>query len=133
MRRTALGSRAMARTALAGLALGLGTLGGLAVWGTVTNQRTTVQVREMNEISDRWGRIFQQTVLEGETLQAFLQAGSPEARTPLASAVGDAEADLDWLVAHGDRSDIEAASRIRQTYAYLYRLAARGRAARRAR
>jgi diguanylate cyclase len=117
MRTMVLGSRAMARVAVAGLALGLVALAGLAVWSTVTNERTTAQVREMNEISERWGRIFQQTVLEGESLQAFLQAGSPEARKPLASALGGAAADLDWLLQRGDRYDVEAATRIRQTYA----------------
>ena len=116
MRTTALGSTAMARAALAGLALGLAALAALAVSSTVSNQHTTAQVREMNEISDRWGRIFQKTTLEGEALHAFLGAGSPEARKPLASALGGADTDLDWLLQRGDRKDVEAAKRIRQTY-----------------
>jgi diguanylate cyclase (GGDEF)-like protein len=116
MRTTVLGSAAMARVALAGLALGLVALAGLALWSTVTNQRTTARVGEMNEISDRWGRIFQQTTLEGEALQAFLDGGSPEAREPLDSAVGGAEDDLEWLLRRGDRNDVEAAARIGQTY-----------------
>jgi diguanylate cyclase (GGDEF)-like protein len=113
---TVLGSTAMARAALAWLALGLAALAGLAVWSTVSNQRTTAHFREMNEISDRWGRIFQKTTLEGEVLEAFLDGGSPESRDPLASALGGADTDLAWLVAHGDRNDVEAASRIRHTY-----------------
>jgi diguanylate cyclase (GGDEF)-like protein len=117
MRTTALSSSAMARVALAGLALGLVALAGFALQSTVSNQRTTNQVREMNEISDRWGRVFQQTTLEVEALQSFLRGGSPEARTPLASALGGADADLAWLLQRGDRHDVEAATRIRQTYA----------------
>jgi diguanylate cyclase (GGDEF)-like protein len=71
----------------------------------------------MNEISERWGRIFQHTILEGEALESFLRGGSPEARKPLASALGGAEADLEWLLQRGDRADVEAAARIRETYA----------------
>jgi diguanylate cyclase (GGDEF)-like protein len=107
----------MARVALAGLALGLVALAGLALWSTVTNQRTTAQVGDLNEISARWGRIFQKTTYEGEALQAFLDAGSPEGRKPLTSALGGAEPDFEWLLREGDRNDVEAASRIRLTYA----------------
>jgi diguanylate cyclase len=117
MRTSALSSAAMARVALAGLALGLVALAGFALQSTVSNQRTTNQVREMNEISDRWGRVFQKTTLEVEALQSFLRGGSPEARTPLASALGGADVDLEWLLQRGDRNDVEAATRIRQTYA----------------
>jgi diguanylate cyclase (GGDEF)-like protein len=106
----------MARLALAGLALGLVALAGLALWSTVSNQRATVRIGEMNEIGDRWGRVLQKTTIEGDALDSFVRGGSPESRKPLASALGGADADLEWLVDRGDAADVEAANRIRQTY-----------------
>jgi diguanylate cyclase (GGDEF)-like protein len=117
MRTSVPGTTALARVAMAGLALGLAALAALAVWSTVTNQRATARVGAMNEISDRWDRTFQHTVLEGEALESFLHGGSSEARKPLASAVGGADDDLEWLLERGDPADIEAAARIQQTYA----------------
>ena len=116
MRTTALASTAMARLALAGLALGLVALAALALWTTVSNQRATVRIGEMNESGDRWGRIQQKTTIEGDALVAFVRGGSPESRKPLASALGGADADLKWLLDRGDVADAEAAGRIRQTY-----------------
>ncbi|WP_203781702.1 putative bifunctional diguanylate cyclase/phosphodiesterase [Paractinoplanes rishiriensis] len=106
----------MARLALAGLALGLMALAGLALWSTVANQRAADRIGEMNEIGDRWGRIQQKTRIEEDALDSFVRGGSPESRNPLASAVGGADDDLEWLQNRGDAADIEAARRIRQTY-----------------
>ncbi|OLB80377.1 MAG: hypothetical protein AUI14_07085 [Actinobacteria bacterium 13_2_20CM_2_71_6] len=116
MRSKIMESRAMARVAMGGLAVGLVALAGLALSSTISMERATAHVRDLNEISDRWGQVFQQTNLEGDAMRDYMRAGTASGRQPLASAVGRAEADFEWLQHHGVRTDTEAAASIRQTY-----------------
>src|SRR5881398_1988611 len=83
----ALRSKGMARCAVFLLTVGLGTLAGLALWGTRRTAQTTARVR-----------------------------ARAEGRSPLPSALSSAGPHLEWLAAHGDAGDADELATFRDTY-----------------
>jgi diguanylate cyclase len=111
-----LDSRALARSAVAGLAVGLLVLIGLALWGTSLTERSTAQLRAMNNISDGWGQVSQHMVIVDEALHDFQHAGSDIGREPLVSALTAAQASLVWVAKHDAPERASTISSVQRTF-----------------
>jgi diguanylate cyclase (GGDEF)-like protein len=107
---------ATARVATAGLAVGLITLGGLALWSSFDSQRTTAHVRQINETSEQWSRVFNQVNVADNAMRDFVRMGTDITRQPLVSSVGAGQDALIWLQRNGTPDDIEAADRVAGLY-----------------
>jgi diguanylate cyclase (GGDEF)-like protein len=106
----------MARAATVGLAAGLIALAGLALWSSVSTQRTTAHVRQINEMSERWSQIFQHVTVADNAMRDFLRTGTDITRQPLASSAGAGQEGLLWLRRNGTPDDIEAADQVAGLY-----------------
>jgi diguanylate cyclase len=110
-------ARATARAALAGLAVGLVALTLLSLGGSVSMQRTTTRVDQLNEMSDRWLQVLQLVDLADHAMSDYLRSfGSDILRQPLASAAGSARDGLRWLQRYGAPDDVDTAQRVGGLY-----------------
>jgi diguanylate cyclase (GGDEF)-like protein len=91
------GRRAVARAAIACLTLGMAGLALLAVQTNSRTSQTTVRIRAMEEVSDRWDELFLDVGVEYEALSDYQRADSAQGRAPLSSALHSAVPSLDWL------------------------------------
>jgi diguanylate cyclase (GGDEF)-like protein len=112
----AIRSKAMARTAVMGLSLGVTALASLAGYSITLNADTTSHIRTAAVQSDKWGQVTLNISNEYEVLNDYLRASSQVGRQPLLSAMGSAEANLAWLVQHGDADDRAQAADVAETY-----------------
>jgi diguanylate cyclase (GGDEF)-like protein len=109
-------SRAIARWAVVGLALGLSALTGLALWSTVSTERTTAAAGRLDRTSAVWGQVLLHVSVENEALTDYLRASSTVGRQPLVSALGSAGSDLAWLAQHGSPTEIRQVVAVQATY-----------------
>ena len=109
-------SKAMARAAVIGLSLGVTALASLAGYSITLNADTTSHIRTAAVQSDKWGQVTLDISNEYEVLNDYLRASSQVGRQPLLSAMGSAEANLTWLVQHGDADDRAQAADVSETY-----------------
>ena len=109
-------TRMTARLAVVALTVGLTTLAGLALWSTHSTHQAASRVRGINDIANAWAQIFLDLNVESEALNDYLRAGSDVGRTPLVSALGSAELELQSLERSGQPQDAAAASRLDDTY-----------------
>ena len=89
--------RKLTQAAAIFLILGLFALGAIAVWSFTETSRTAASVRQMNAVSDSWGKVSQSVSMEYEDLVDFLKADDEMGRAPLLSAIGSARPVLEWL------------------------------------
>jgi diguanylate cyclase (GGDEF)-like protein len=109
--------RRAARLAIIGSVLGLVALAGLAFGASACTKQATTTVRELNQVNDAWGQVFERVNLEEDATRDFLRAGSAVGRQPLASAVGSATPSVNWLEKYGDPDDRQATTLVKTTYA----------------
>jgi diguanylate cyclase (GGDEF)-like protein len=117
--------RGVARSAVTGLAIGLSLLAGLAVVSTRSSSKAMTTIASTQEHSRHWGDVYLKVSIEYEQLIDFVRADSAVGKQPLISSIGSAEANLRWLVAHGDSADAAEARALQNTYGgYSYTLRA---------
>lgn len=108
-------SRVAARFAIIGLAVAVFTLAGLALWGTVSNQRATDHLRELNQINDHWGQLFLNMNLEVDALKRYSHTQPPDDQ-PAGIAARQATPIVEWLLQNATPEDGTAAKSVRHTY-----------------
>jgi diguanylate cyclase (GGDEF)-like protein len=109
-------SRIIARLAVIALSVGLTTLAGLALWNTHSTHQAAARVRAINDIANAWAQVYLDLSVESEALNDYLRAGSDIGRTPLVSALGSAEPELQLLEKSDQPRDAAAAARLNDTY-----------------
>ncbi|GDY30270.1 putative bifunctional diguanylate cyclase/phosphodiesterase [Gandjariella thermophila] len=114
----AIEARATARAALAGLAIGLIALTGLSLASSLSMERTTARIDQLNEMSDRWLQVLQLVDLADHAMTDYLRSyRSTVLRQPLASAAGSAQDGLRWMQRYGAPDDVDTAVRVGGLYA----------------
>lgn len=109
-------SRAPARLAVCGLTIALLSLAALALWGTVSNERATNHVRNLNEISDHWGQIFLNMNIEDDDLGRYQHVQRETATQPLGGTASQAGPVFDWLAQNKSLENADASRSVRQLY-----------------
>jgi len=98
------------------LIVGLFALGSIALWSFTETTRTAASVRQMNAVSDNWGKVSQSVSIEYEALVDFRKADDELGRAPLLSAIGSARPMLDWLKQHDNQPALANLNATYKTY-----------------
>ncbi|HEX7304792.1 bifunctional diguanylate cyclase/phosphodiesterase [Lentzea sp.] len=109
-------ARTTAHTTVISLTIGLAALAGLALWTSLSMQRATTHLHELNEISDRWGLVVQNVDVADHALVDYLRSGTPVMRRPVSNAAGAAGDSLRWLRDRGGPADVRAATIVGDLY-----------------
>jgi diguanylate cyclase (GGDEF)-like protein len=110
--------RAVTRAALSGLAFGFATLAVLALLGTVSIQRTLIGVHAANEVSNVWDHTLVQVSVESEAMSDYLRVPE-DGVEPLASLVGSAWPEVNWLERHRTDTDANQVTLVHAVYESL--------------